>query len=140
VLPKAWGNFLLSRREYVSQSAAATEEVLKWYKKVAGGAMCKFMTTASEFEAAKIRAAVDGGSLHDTLVKATTFLCTNAAEGHKGLDVALSVIEDAFLASGRRRNLRSEWTSAVNTAMAKAAALRQETVDVCSIDADWRRY
>jgi len=139
VLPKAWGDFLLSRREYVSQSAAATEEVLSWYKKVAGGAMCKFMTTASEFEAAKIRAAVDGGSLHDTLVRATTYLCTNAAEGHKGLDVALSVIEDTFLASGRRRNLRTEWTSAVNTAMAKAAALRQETVDICSLTADWRR-
>jgi hypothetical protein len=140
ILPVEWGNFLLSRREYVAQSAAASEEVLKWYKQVAGGAMCKYMTTASEREAAKVRAAVDGGSLHDTLVRGVTHLCTNAAEGHKGLDVALSIIEDAFIASGRRRNLRSEWTSAVNTAMAKAAALRQEPVDVCSIEADWRRY
>jgi len=139
MLPVKWGNFLLSRHEYVVQSEAASEEVRKWYQRVAGGAMCTFMSAASEREAGKIRAAGILGGLHDTLIAAVTHLCTNAAEGHKGLDVALSVIEDAFIVSGRRRNLRSEWNGAVNSGMSKAAALRQESVDVCSLSSNWRR-
>jgi len=139
-LPVKWGDFLLSSREYVVKDAAADAVVAEWYRRVSGGVMCKYMLTAAEREAGKIRAATVLGGLHDTLIAAVTHLCNNAAEGHLGLDVGLSVVEDAFKTSGRRRNLGSEWTGAVNTAMAKAAAIRpQETVDVCSLDDDWRR-
>ena len=101
--------------------------------------MCRYMNEAAEREAGKIRASAILGGLHDTLIAAVTHLCTNAAEGHKGLDIALSIVEDSFKASGRRRNLQSEWSGAVNTAMSKAAAMTQETVDVCTINSEWRR-
>jgi hypothetical protein len=140
MLPVPWGLYLLSRREYIVKSSAASAEVMSWYKRVAGGAMCKWMTGASDIEATKLIVAGKSGGLHDALITGVTYLCTNASEGHRGLDVALSVVEEAFINSGRRRNLRSEWTGAVNTAMAKAAALQQEETDVCSLTvADWRR-
>ena len=138
-LPFEWGNYLLSKRQYNIQASAMAAETAEWYARVSGGAMCKWMAGASDIEAGKIRVAIVLGGLHDTLIAAVTYLCTNAAEGHRGLDVALSVVEDAFKSSGRRRNLLGEWAGAVNTAMAKAAALPQEPEDVCSIVADWRR-
>jgi hypothetical protein len=64
----------------------------------------------------------------------------NAAEGHLGLEQALGIIEYDFSHAGRRRNMRSEWAGAVNTAMANAAAIPQEEIDVCSMaSADWRK-
>jgi len=139
-LPPEWGKYLLSPREYVVKGAAQEAEVVAWYGKVSGGAMCYYMKNASEIEAGKIRAAAVLGGLHDTIVATAMFLCTNAAEGHKGLDYALGVCEDAFMNSGRRRNLRSEWKGAVNSAMAKAAALPQAKGDECSkFVSPWRR-
>jgi hypothetical protein len=140
-LPVPWNLYLLSSREYVaSSSAVASGEVLSWFARVGGGEMCKYMGGSADMEAVKIRDAIEFGGLHDKLVAAVTFLCTNAAEGHRGLELGLSILEDAFLRSGRRRNLRSEWTSAVTTAMAKAASGPQEEIDVCSMRADdWRR-
>lgn len=138
-LPHPWNQFLLSSREYVaSSSSVASEEVLAWYSLVAGGEMCTYMGTAADREADKIRYATENGGLHDTLVAAVTHLCSNAAEGHRGLELGLNILEDAFMAAGRRRNLRSEWESAVNTARAKAASGPQEEIDVCSMRADWR--
>jgi hypothetical protein len=64
----------------------------------------------------------------------------NAAEGHRGLDEALSILEWDFSHSARHRNLKSEWAGAVNTAMANAAAMPQEETDVCSLQGtDWRK-
>jgi hypothetical protein len=140
MLPVEWGDYLLSRREYVVSMGARTEEVIAWYAKVGPGEMCRYMAGEADREAGKIRVAALLGGLHDTLVAAVTHLCMNAAEGHRGLDEALSVIEDEFSGSRRSRNLRSEWASAVNTAMAKATAIEQEETDVCSLAIpDWRK-
>lgn len=141
-LPTAWAEFLMSPREYVVRSGADLPEVTVWFARVSGGRMCRFMAIEADREAGKIRAASVLGGLHDTLIAAVTHICLNASEGHRGIDLALAVLEDSFMNAGRRRNLRSEWTSAVNTAMAKAAAMKQETEDVCSLknaSADWRR-
>jgi hypothetical protein len=98
------------------------------------------MAKSAEHEAGKVRVAGMLGGLHDTLCQAVTHLCMNAAEGHKGLEEALNIIEWDFSHTARRRNLKSEWAGAVNTAMANAAAMEQEEIDVCSIEsADWRR-
>jgi hypothetical protein len=91
------------------------------------------MAQSAEREASKIRVAGLLGGLHDELCQAVTHLCMNAAEGHRGLEEALSIIEYDFSHSARRRNLRSEWAGAVNTAMANAAAVPQEEIDVCSL-------
>jgi len=138
-LPIKWNEYLLSRREYVVKSAAVEEEVARWYTRVGGGVMCKYMMAAADREASNVRSAAILGGLHDTLIASVTHLCLNATEGHTGLDVALAVVEDAFKNSGRRRNLASEWGGAVNTAMSKAAALPVEDIDVCTIPVpDWR--
>jgi hypothetical protein len=101
--------------------------------------MCKYMSASAEKEATKVRVAGLLGGLHDQLCQAVTHLCMNAAEGHRGLEQALGIIEYDFSHAARRRNLRSEWAGAVNTAMANAAAAPQEEVDVCSLEsANWR--
>lgn len=140
MLPVAWGDFLLSRREYTVSQSARAEEVAEWYSRVGAGEMCRYMSEAADREAGKIRAAIALGGLHDTLCAAVTHVCSNAAEGHLGLQQALNVLENDFMRASRRRNLRSEWVGAVNTAMANAAFMEQEEMDVCSITAsDWRR-
>jgi hypothetical protein len=142
-LPEPWKLYLLSPREYVAHSPKAEmPEVAAWFARVSGGSMCRFMDAAAELEAAKIRVAADIGGLHDVLVAGVTYICMNAAEGHRGLNMALNILEWDFSHAGRRRNLRSEWNSAVNTAMARAAACPQEETDVCSvknIDERWRK-
>jgi hypothetical protein len=138
-LPEEWNLDLLSDNKYMPMDSASSEQVLKWYAMVSSGHMCQFMDDAVHTEAEKIRASIVLGGLHDTLVAATTYLCMNASEGHRGLDMALSILEDRFMSAGRRRNLQSEWKNAVNTAMSKAAALPQEETDVCSLRAEWRR-
>jgi hypothetical protein len=139
-LPEPWNQYLLSSREYVTNSAkAASKDVLAWFARVSGGEMCRYMGLEADKEAIKIKRAIEQGGLHDCVVAAVTHLCSNAAEGHRGLELSLNILEDAFMAAGRRRNLRSEWESAVNTARAKAASLPQEDVDVCSMRAEWRR-
>jgi hypothetical protein len=141
-LPKAWNEYLLSPRAYVVRSSADLPEVAEWFSRVSGGGMCRFMKRAVELETEKLRVAKEYGGLHDTVVAAVTYICSNAAEGHRGLEVALNMLEFEFTGSGRRRNLRSEWKSAVSTAMAKAAAGPQEETDVCSvknIDERWRK-
>jgi hypothetical protein len=141
VLPEAWNAYLLSPREYIPVSTSATTaEVVEWFARVSRGKMCRFMGAEADKEAVKVLAAITEGGLHDVLVRSVTHLCMSASEGHRGLEQALSIIEDGFIAAGRRRNLRSEWKSAVNTAMAKAASLPQEDVDICSLSSnDWRR-
>jgi hypothetical protein len=139
-LPVPWARYLMSERDYTVTERARSEEVAAWYARVGSGAMCKYMSHAAEQEATKIRVAGVLGGLHDELCQAVTHLCMNAAEGHKGLEAALNILEWDFSHAGRRRNLRSEWAGAVNTAMANAAAVPQEDIDVCSIgSADWRR-
>jgi hypothetical protein len=138
-LPDVWNEHILSRREYVVRTGADLPEVTEWFARVSVGSMCRFMSVETEREAGKLRVASALGGLHDTLVVAVTHLCLCAAEGHRGLSQALNIIEYNFTQAGRRRNLRSEWNGAVNTAMAKAAAGPQEETDVCSVSADWRK-
>jgi hypothetical protein len=139
-LPEEWNLYLRSPREYVVRAGADLPEVAEWFARVSGGSMCRFMAAAADLEAAKVRVAADIGGLHDVLVAGVTYLCMNAAEGHRGLSQALNILEYEFARSGRRRNLRSEWNGAVNTAMAKAAAGHQEEIDVCSVESgNWRK-
>jgi hypothetical protein len=132
-LPAAWNVFLMSPREYVVRAGAELPEVTAWFSRVSGGAMCRFMSVEADREASKIRAAGILGGLHDTLIAGVTHICMSAAEGHHGLSQALNILEWEFSRASRRRNLRFEWSGAVNTAMAKAAAMEQEETDVCSI-------
>jgi hypothetical protein len=139
-LPVPWARYLMSERDYAIMKQAQEPEVLEWYARVGPGAMCTWMSQSAEREAAKVRVAGALGGLHDTLCQAVTHLCMNAAEGHLGLEQALGIIEHDFSHAGRRRNLRSEWAGAVNTAMANAAAIPQEEIDVCSMaSTDWRK-
>jgi hypothetical protein len=136
ILPVPWGKLMMSPREYTSTSAASSAEVVAWFARVSGGRMCRFTKDEVDREVVKVRDAIATSGLHDTLIAAVTHLCMNASEGHRGLEQALNILESEFTRAGRRRNLRSEWTGAVNTAMAKAAAGPQEETDVCSLKID----
>jgi hypothetical protein len=91
------------------------------------------MERSARSEAAKVRGAADTSGLHDALIAAVTHLCRFAAEGHTGLERGLAVVESEFCRARRARNLRAEWSGAVNTSMAKAAAGKQETEDPCEL-------
>lgn len=144
VLPVPWGKRLMSPNDIKPMTAAYSQKVYLWFDNVARGNMCHFMKKELDAEVVKIRQAIAGSGLHDTLIASVMHICMNAAEGHCGLQHALNILEYEFMKADRRRNLRSEWGNAVSTAMAKAAALPQELVDVCSLSADrknldWRR-
>jgi hypothetical protein len=139
-LPEVWSEHIMSRREYVVRAEADTPAIAEWFARVSGDSMCRFMEEEAKREESNLKSASILGGLHDTLIAGVTHICLNAAEGHRGLSQALNILEYTFLDAGRRRNLRSEWTSAVNTAMAKAAARSQEETDVCSMKSiDWRK-
>lgn len=144
MLPVPWGKRLMSPNDIKPMTAEYSKKVWLWFDdKVARGSMCYFMKKELDAEVLKIRQAIAGGGLHDTLIASVMHICMNASEGHNGLQIALNILEDEFMRADRSRNLRSEWGNAVNTAMAKAAALPQEIVDVCSLSVDknfdWRR-
>jgi hypothetical protein len=132
-LPVAWGRYLLSSRRFRAGGTATGPETAEWYGRVSGGAMCDGMEKSARDEAARVQAAAELGGLHEALRKATFRLCLSAAEGHTGLGLALRTVETEFARARRDRSLRSEWEGAVKSAMAKAAAVKQDTEDPCSI-------
>jgi hypothetical protein len=131
LLPVSWGRYLLSARRYRASATATDAQTASWYARVASGPMCSGMEAAARTEAARISDAAASGELHETARRAVTHLCRNAAEGCVGLDNALRLCEAQFLRARRKRNLLVEWQSFVKSAMAKAAALRQEKTDMC---------
>jgi hypothetical protein len=130
---------MLSRNVYEATDSANAVVSNKWFEAVSDGDTCPFMEEAVAFEVNRVREAIAGGGLHDAIVATTTFLCTSATEGHHGLRIALNTMEIEVMRAGRDRNILREWKRAVNTAVAKAAALPQEEIDVCGIAADWRK-
>lgn len=131
LLPVDWARYLLSSRKYRAGGSATPTEAAEWWSRVSGGPMCAGMDRSARTEAGKIRAAAETSGLHDKLIAAVTHLCRNAAEGCTGLERALNVVESEFSQARRSRNLRAEWEGAVSTAMANAAAGKQEMKDSC---------
>jgi Bifunctional DNA primase/polymerase, N-terminal len=137
LLPVKWARYLLSSREFrPGRKAAAPAEIAGWYGRVSGGPMCEWMERSAQTEAAKMRNAVRTSGTHTVLIAAATHICQNAAEGHTGLERALSLVHTEFAAARSRiksRNVSSDWSGAVNTAMAHAAGGKQETDDPCGL-------
>jgi hypothetical protein len=145
-LPVEWRDFLLSEREFSVTDKVQLENVASWYAGLSQGEMCKYMKAMAVKQRSNVRLAADFGGLHDAMCVAVTHLCRNAAEGHTGIDMALYFIESEVIRARRRRNLGLEWTNVVNTAMARAAAGKQEEIDVCGMrhipregKDDWRK-
>lgn len=132
LLPVEWGRYLRSSKRYdriltVSEPEAAQQ----WFLAVGGGKMCSLMKAASASAVSEIRLANQAGGLHDTMTRAVTHLCRNAAEGHRGLARALDALEAVFCSSSRRRGLRAEWLGAVAGAKRQASAREQVQRDPC---------
>lgn len=134
LLPVDWARYLRSAQRYRVSLVATDEATEKWYREHDHGPACELMRQAARDGAAEIKQADRNGGLHDTMIRVVTYLCRNAAEGHRGLSYAINAVRDAFTGSGRPRSLANEWTSAIYSAKQKAAALPQSREDPCTED------
>ncbi|MGH3288874.1 MAG: bifunctional DNA primase/polymerase [Streptosporangiaceae bacterium] len=122
-LPHNWLEYLMSDHSPgpPGEVTATLAEARDWYRRRAYGSPCAFMAQKTDEARVALAEAAEYGGLHDMLSVTTLRLCRWAAEGHPGLDVALSALAPVFLGAGRRRDLAGEWRRAAGGAACAVA-------------------